>query len=128
MTSLAPTRPAPKSTPKARKPRPKPARSIRWLTSPISSKKPYGAIRITCGPLVTDYFLSEIGAAEGPGFELEKIDHAPTGQPTDRYHVNLLPDGRHTCDCLGHEHHGHCKHVEGLQALFQPRPIDRSAA
>jgi hypothetical protein len=128
MTSLAATRPAPKSTPKARKPRPKPARSIRWLTVPISPKKPYAAVRITVGQLVTEYFVTEIGAAEGRGFELEKIDHAPTGQPTGRYHLNLLPDGRHTCDCLGHTHCGHCKHVEGLQALLLPRPIDRTAA
>jgi hypothetical protein len=101
-----------------RKPRPKPARSIRWLTLPLTPQKPYGAVRITCGKLVTDYFLSEIGTAEGRGFELEKIDHAPTGQPTDRYHVLLASDGHHTCDCLGHAHHGHCKHVEGLAALL----------
>jgi hypothetical protein len=114
MTSL----PATAARKQSRKPRPKPARSIRWLTSPISPAKPYGAIRIVAGKLVTDYFLSEIGAAEGRGFDLEKIDHAPAGHPTDRYQVNLLPDGHHTCDCLGHAHHGHCKHVEGLAALL----------
>ena len=35
--------------PKQRKPRPKPARSIRWLTEPLSADRPYGAVEIVCG-------------------------------------------------------------------------------
>jgi hypothetical protein len=122
------TLPATATRKQPRKPRSKPARSIRWLTSPISSKKPYGAIRIVCGPLVTDYFLTEIGAAEGRGFELEKVNDAPTGQPTGRYHVLLAHDGHHTCSCPGGSYRNSCKHIDGLAALLQPRPIDRTAA
>jgi hypothetical protein len=32
------------------------------------------------------------------------------------YHVCLTRAGG-LCDCLGHEHRGHCKHVHGLAAL-----------
>ena len=33
------------------------------------------------------------------------------------YHV-LLDGRRSHCDCIGCEQHGHCKHLEALQALL----------
>jgi hypothetical protein len=93
-----------------RKPRVKPARSIRLCIapSPISS----GVIHITIGHTGQDYFLTEVeGAAFGRGFLVEKIGHE------ESYHVNIDHD-RRTCECEGYITHSHCKHSDGLAALI----------
>jgi hypothetical protein len=108
---------------KAKRPRPKPARSILWLTAPLTADRPSGAIRITAGKLTVDYHVRELPAVGGRGFELEKIDRDAPAESRDRYHVFLSDEG-HTCTCLGYERWGHCKHTEGLAALLTQRPPD----
>lgn len=57
--------------------------------------------RYVCGPI-----LCQLG---GKGVEVRKSDGSS-------YHVRL--DGTDsTCDCLGFEAHGRCKHVDSLLAL-----------
>jgi hypothetical protein len=99
-----------KAVSKQRKPRPKPARSIRLCItpSPISA----GVVRINVGQKMQDYFLTEVeGVSFGRGFLLEKIGHEET------YHVNI-DDAKRTCECEGHNTHSHCKHADGLAALI----------
>jgi hypothetical protein len=95
--------------PRQRKPRVKPARSIRLCIapSPISS----GVVRISIGHKAQDYFVGEVeGASFGRGFLVEKIGHE------ESYHVNIDHD-RRTCECEGYNTHSHCKHADGLAAL-----------
>jgi hypothetical protein len=100
------------ATTRQRKPRPKPARSIR-LEIPPEGKSP-GVVQITVGTGHTDYFINELPADFGRGFKLMKLGlHATEGD----YHVNI--DGaKRSCDCKGFLRHGHCKHSDGLAALI----------
>ena len=97
--------------PRQRKPRTKPARSIRLCIAP--SPLNAGVVRITIGHKSQDYLLNEVegSAAFGRGFLVEKIGHE------ESYHVNIDHDNR-TCECEGHITHGHCKHADGLAALI----------
>ncbi len=108
------------STATARKPRVKPARSIRWLQPP-RERFGWGALEITVGKKTDCYLVREIPADFGRGFEIEKDDGTV-------YHVNLNAE-RPTCDCKGHEQHSHCKHREGLETLARAGrlPTYRSA-
>ena len=95
--------------PLQRKPRSKPARRIRVILAPTATTA--GIVQITVGKNAGDYMMEHIPADFGTAFRLTKIlgEH-------DAYHVNL--NGRLSlCDCMGHEAHGHCKHVDGLNAL-----------
>ncbi len=99
-----------KAASKQRKPRPKPAPSIRLVIapSPISA----GDVRINVFQMTQDYFLTEVeGVSFGRGFLVEKIGHEET------YHVNIDGDKR-TCECEGYLSHSHCKHSDGLAALI----------
>jgi hypothetical protein len=99
------------AAPRQRKPRPKPARSIRLIVSPAPDCT--GVVRIAIGKEAPDYLLTEFAADFGRGFLVEKVSFdAPAA-----YHVNLDGDAR-TCDCPGHSSHGHCKHSDGLAALI----------
>ena len=95
-----------------RKPRPKPERRIRLCVRPDGPSA--GVVRITVGKDEADYFLTEIPADFGRGFQVEKvgIDCAEAA-----YHVNLDAD-RRTCECQGFLRHEHCKHADGLAALI----------
>ena len=95
-----------------RKPRTKPARSIRLEVRPEGDG--LGIVRITVGKEHADYFLTLIPADFGRGFKVEKIGLHENEPP---YHVNIDAD-RRTCDCKGHLKHGHCKHADGLAALI----------
>src|SRR4051794_22312523 len=104
--------------PKQRKPRPQPARSIRWLTNPLTAGRPYGAVEIVRGGNVAFYYLHELPAADGRGFELEKINLLVPLEERERYHVFLSGNGQgSTCECLGFLHCGRCKHLDGIAAL-----------
>lgn len=95
--------------PRQRKPRPKPARTIRLCIapSPIST----GVVHIAVGGKGQDYLLNEVeGCAFGRGFLLSKIGHE------EQYHVNIDAD-RRSCECEGYLKHSHCKHSDGLAAL-----------
>jgi len=98
------------TAPRQRKPRPKPARSIRLCVRPTAEN--VGVVRITVGKEAADYLLTEVPADFGRGFLLEKVCFdAPAA-----YHVNIDAD-RRTCECLGYLKHSHCKHSDGLAAL-----------
>ncbi len=109
MTTLPATRPPQQP---ARKPRPKPARSIRVCVRPEGAAP--GVVRITVGKQAADYFLTELPADFGRGFKVEKI-----GLECDEsaYHVNFNGAER-TCECQGYLRHQHCKHSDGLAALI----------
>jgi hypothetical protein len=98
--------------PRQRKPRPKPARFIRWALRPGPDGN--GVIRITVGGKAADYLLTPMRADWGRGFRLDKIGLEGNGEGP--YHVNLGSDGG-TCECRGYLRWGHCKHRDGLAAL-----------
>jgi hypothetical protein len=95
-----------------RKPRAKPARSIRLVVPPAGGT---GVVRLHVGKVSTDYslreFRSEVG---GRAFELAKLGLEADGEC---YHVRLTGNGQDSCDCRGFVRHSHCKHRDGLQAL-----------
>jgi hypothetical protein len=95
----------------ARKPRAKPARSIR-LVLPLNGDARNGVVRITVGKAAQDYFLSRIPSDFGTAFVLEKVGD----EEATAYSVNLAAD-RNLCDCQGHARWAHCKHADGLAAL-----------
>jgi hypothetical protein len=94
-----------------RKPRQKPARSIRLELAPEFNG--LGIVRITVGKDHADYFLTLIPADFGRGFKVEKIGLTCNDPP---YCVNIDGDKK-TCECKGFLRHGHCKHADGLAAL-----------
>jgi hypothetical protein len=100
------------ATPKQRKPRAKPARSITMQQAPNADGK--GAIvEITVGKETDFYFVDKVPSDFGTAFELEKCNY---DGDDETYHVNL--DGqRSSCTCPGHTYKGKCKHVDGLQVL-----------
>jgi hypothetical protein len=99
------------STSPARRPRVKPARTVNLILAPTATME--GIVRITAGRSCQDYDLARVPADFGAGFRLTKLlgEH-------DTYHVNLNGQAS-LCDCLGHTHHGHCKHVDALAALVR---------
>jgi len=106
-TATAPTR--------QRKPRAKPARSIRLCIKPEGTAP--GIVRLTVGKDTADYFITIIPADFGKGFLVEKFG---IDRDTAKYHVNI--DGangeKRSCECKGFLRHGHCKHADGLAALI----------
>jgi hypothetical protein len=103
---------ATQTTPCKSKPRSKPVRLIHWMRKNADGS---GIITLTIGKLTNDYYLTPIATDYGAGFLLEKF----TSQGGQTYHVNLDHErNRHSCECKGFLHHGHCKHVEGLLALI----------
>src|SRR5262245_7219355 len=92
----------------------KPRRSIRLRQAPLDW--PHGLLTITetrgSKATETDYWIDRLPSDFGTAYRLRKFQD----QGGEQYDVLL--DGRQsTCECLGHQRHGHCKHVEGLQAL-----------
>jgi hypothetical protein len=96
-----------------RKPRTKPARSIRLVVPPGDGT---GVVRLTVGKQSTDYTLREFRSdVGGRAFELAKVGLDADGEC---YHVRLTGDVRQdSCDCRGHARHSHCKHRDGLAAI-----------
>jgi hypothetical protein len=106
------TTPAPA---RQRKPRAKPARSIRLVVPPAGGT---GVVRVRVGKQSADYsvreFRSDLG---GRAFELVKLGLEADGEV---YHVRLTGDPRQdSCDCRGFARHCHCKHRDGLAALVR---------
>jgi hypothetical protein len=95
--------------PATRKPRAKPARSIRLCLKPDGLCR--DVVHITVGKEAADYYLIELAVEFGRGFEVEKIGG------TEKYAVHIDGEKR-SCECKGHTRHGHCKHSDGLAALI----------
>jgi hypothetical protein len=97
----------------SRKPRSKPARSIRLDLTPGQHSP--GVVTIAVGKLAKRYFLDTIPSDWGRAFRLEEI-----GTDGECPYFVCLDDstGHHQCNCLGFLRHGHCKHVAGLRALL----------
>jgi hypothetical protein len=96
-------------TPKQRKPRLQPQRSVR-----VFRGNGHHVLLFTVGHEQTGYYLETIPADFGAGFRLEKF--ACDGG--ELYYVNLDPDsGTNSCTCKGHSYRGRCKHVEALAVL-----------
>ena len=96
----------------ARKPRTKPARSIRLEVRPEDNG--LGIVRINIGTEHDNYFLTLIPADFGRGFKVEKIGLTCNEPP---YCVNIDGENK-TCECKGYLKWGHCKHADGLAALI----------
>jgi len=95
-----------------RKPRPKPARSVRLVVRPLGRAP--GILRLTVGKEAADYYLTCLPADFGIGFKVVKIGLDVT---EGEYHVNIDGDKR-SCECKGFLRHGHCKHADGIAALI----------
>ena len=74
-------RPAPS---KGRKPRPKPARSIRLCVRPAGGAP--GVVRIAVGKEQADYFLTVLSADFGRGFKVDQPD-ATTRSASARFRI-----------------------------------------
>jgi hypothetical protein len=114
MSTLSVTRPA-------RKPRPKPARSIRLKQLPADGHS--GVIKITVGKATTGYYLDLLPSDFGRAFRLTKFvtQQEPDGE--NAYDVLLDTDtGRHQCGCKGFCRYQTCKHTAGLLAIANRLP------
>jgi hypothetical protein len=93
--------------------------------APLPGRACAGTCRITVDKVSTDYFLREVPADFGHGFELSKL--GPGSDPeVETYHVLLAPNGQHSCECkgflrwgLGRDGKG-CKHIGALLTLLGP--------
>jgi hypothetical protein len=100
----------------ARKPRVKPARSIRLLALLDTGA---GILQVTEGKKADRYFFSPLDGDWGSCYTVEKWADATPETPAGivkRYEVCLHGE-ESVCCCTGFEMHGHCRHVEGLSAL-----------
>lgn len=102
-------------------PRPKPPRFIRVLEQPGPDTEGWAAVEITVGKQVDTYLLRTIPTELESGalaFEVEKL--SPDFETAETYHVHLgSGPATCSCDCMGHEQHGHCKHREGIETLVK---------
>jgi hypothetical protein len=87
-----------------------PQRMIRLLRPPDESGA--GLLALTAKRKTTFYVFREIPCdIGGRGFLTHRLGlgavyHVRVGKPEDR-----------SCECMGFLAHGHCKHIEGLEAL-----------
>ena len=82
-------------------------------------------LEMTIGKEEFAYWLKQIPADFGMGFEVKKISTDGSAPSEDVYHVNIdLLSGHHTCTCKGNTFCGHCKHVESLLSLINCRRIE----
>jgi hypothetical protein len=85
----------------------KPARRVRLYPSVPA------LLEMQIGKESFSYFLKAISADWGRAFEVRKL----LADGGDVYHVHI--DGlRVSCDCIGCQKWGHCKHLEAIQALI----------
>jgi hypothetical protein len=94
-----------------RKPRVKPARTIRLVVPPNAEGR-NAVVRIAVGQDAADYLLDRLPSDFGTAFRLQKAGE-------DVFYNVCLSDGGNLCDCQGHARWQHCKHADGLAALVQ---------
>ena len=100
------------STPSTTPPKTFPRRTIRLVRRP--SIDGVGVCCLTLGRECTYYTFVEITCEiGGRGFAVHKL-----GMGT-LYHVRIGTADECSCECLGFLRHGYCRHVLGLQALYQ---------
>lgn len=69
-------------------------------------------VTVRCGRVVETYRVTELDTGwEGRAFRFRKMN----GIAYETYIGRNPAD--HLCDCMGHEQHGHCKHVVTLEML-----------
>jgi hypothetical protein len=92
----------------------KPVKSERKIrvAVPPSEVNPFSIVVITVGREEANYCVRPLPSDFGQAFEVEKI-FVPDG---NTYHIRLDGEGG-SCECKGFLRWGHCRHVEGLQAL-----------
>ncbi|HXG08381.1 MAG TPA: hypothetical protein VNK04_01185 [Gemmataceae bacterium] len=72
-----------------------------------------GLVRIRCGKAHTDYLIKPAAADWGmAAYSLTKADGTV-------YHVLLHSPEQAECDCWGYTRWHHCKHADGLCALWR---------
>jgi len=98
-----------------RAPRRPPPLLLQWVGPPPSPERPFGLLRLALGREVNVYFLEPFASDFGRAFSLTKLERKDEEPPV--YHV-LLDGRRSSCDCLGHQRHGHCKHLDSLLLLL----------
>jgi hypothetical protein len=101
------------------------ARTVRVDLTP-SDVNPFFVLTVTerksARTVIRDtYFVRELQSDLGRAFEVRKAGAA------EPYHVLLAEDDRR-CECKGFLAHGHCRHVEGLQALLAAGKLDAAEA
>ncbi len=99
------------------------ARSVKLLVPPAANGMPgMLTISVTKGKKTetVGYHVSRMASDFGDCFRLRKV--IPTANEPNVYDVCLSDEG-HTCECLGHLRHGHCKHADALAALRDRRLI-----
>jgi hypothetical protein len=70
---------------------------------------------VPCRPFSWASAQSELDDTDGRG----TCSANPDEDGPESYDVNLSPDGKHRCECLGFLRWGHCKHVNGLAVLVE---------
>ncbi len=119
------SQPEPRAPVKPRKPRPKPERAVRILEQPAPDDPDvYFAVLITEGKKQDTYLVNAVPADFGEGYSFEKLDAAADFAAVEQYDVNLM-GAESTCTCKGNTYHGHCRHVEALQALDRAGSLPR---
>jgi hypothetical protein len=88
---------------------------IQWVGPPPAPERPFGLLRLALGPEVCCYFIEPVPSDFGRAFSVTKLEAA---DEVPVYHV-LLDGRRSSCDCLGHQRHGHCKHLDALCMLVE---------
>jgi hypothetical protein len=95
-----------------RKPRPKPARTIRLVRPP--ARDGVGVFCVTDGDSSAFYTLCEIPCEiGGRGFAVHRLGLG------NLYHVRIGAVEDCSCECKGFLYHGYCRHVLGLLALVR---------
>ena len=101
---------------KTRKPRQRPERKVALIQLPEAQCNVW-TIRLTVGSDVDVYDVSPaIAGNKYPVWLCRKRGSDVSEKP---YMVDVCNEFGNSCTCLGHTHHGHCKHVDALVALTQ---------
>src|SRR4051812_41663009 len=100
------------------KPRPRPLLSYRLHFPPLNGRP--GLLTVWQGKTAQDYEILPLASDFGIAYTVGKLSQ---GGPVTTYHVCLDAEngseGRHICDCAGHERYGYCKHVRALLRLHE---------
>jgi hypothetical protein len=91
------------------------------IGSPGDGTGSFGVVTIATERKQADYFLEPISSDFGVAYTLREVGHV------EQYHV-CLHGRQSSCECLGFLHTGHCKHVDGLNALAAAGKIPGSPA